>query len=111
MTIAYEKRGYRDLAREGPPVRFEVRVRETDLWIRAPKDLAKESRELVLQYRSQLEGMIAKHPEFASSLGPWFPDGPCPPLCGKWPGQGPGQASAPWRRWRARSPNLWAGIF
>jgi hypothetical protein len=45
-------------------------VKETDLLVRAKKDLSRETREAVLTYRHQIEAYIAAHPEFARSLVP-----------------------------------------
>ncbi|MCE5334488.1 MAG: UPF0280 family protein [Desulfobacteraceae bacterium] len=59
-------------------VSFQVRYRETDLWIRARKNLEKEAAEAVLNSRLQLEGYIASRPEFLRSLGP-LPDDPLAP--------------------------------
>jgi hypothetical protein len=45
-------------------------VKETDLLVRAKKDLSRETRESVLKYRHQLETYITLHPEFQRSLLP-----------------------------------------
>jgi hypothetical protein len=59
---------------------FQVKYRETDLWIRARRNLEREASEAVLSCRLQLEGYIAKHPDFLKSLSP-LPDDPlAPPL-------------------------------
>lgn len=59
---------------------FQVKYRETDLWIRARKHLEKEAAEAVLNCRLQLEEYIAMHREFLVSLSP-LPDDPlAPPL-------------------------------
>ncbi|MHC1726771.1 MAG: UPF0280 family protein [Syntrophobacteraceae bacterium] len=61
-------------------VSFQVKYRETDLWIRARRSLEKEAMEAVLNCRLQLEKYIASHQEFLSSLSP-LPDDPlAPPL-------------------------------
>jgi len=49
---------------------FEVVVQETDLLVRAERDLSKETREAVLKYRHQLETYIALNPDFQKSLVP-----------------------------------------
>ena len=49
---------------------FEVVVQETDLFVRAERDLSKETREAVLKYRHQLETYIALNPDFQKSLVP-----------------------------------------
>ena len=66
----YEERTYHDLVKTDDLVKFEVIVKETDLLIRAEKDLSREAREAVLKYRHQLETYISLHPEFQRSLVP-----------------------------------------
>jgi len=66
----YEERTYRDRVRTADLINFEVMVRETDLLVRAKKDLTHETRESVLKYRHQLETYIAGRPEFQKSLIP-----------------------------------------
>ena len=66
----YEERTYRNLVKTDDLVRFEVIVKETDLLVRAERDLSRETRESVLKYRHQLETYIAANPEFQKSLSP-----------------------------------------
>jgi ApbE superfamily uncharacterized protein (UPF0280 family) len=66
----YEPRTYRNLIKTDDLIKFEVMVKETDLLVRAEKDLSKEVREWVLEYRRQLETYILLHPEFQRSLVP-----------------------------------------
>jgi ApbE superfamily uncharacterized protein (UPF0280 family) len=66
----YEKRTYRSLIKTDNLVQFEVIVKETDLLIRAEKDLSREARESVLKYRRHLETYIEMNPEFQKSLVP-----------------------------------------
>jgi len=66
----FEKRTYRNLVKTNDLVKFEVMVKETDLLVRAERDLSKETRESVLKYRHQLETYIAMKPEFQNSLIP-----------------------------------------
>ena len=66
----YEKRTYRNLVKTADLVKFEVMVKETDLLVRAERDLSRETRESVLKYRHQLETYITMNPEFQSSLIP-----------------------------------------
>ncbi|MFB3885534.1 MAG: UPF0280 family protein [Thermodesulfobacteriota bacterium] len=66
----YEERVYRNLVKTDDLVKFEVMVKETDLLVRAERDLANETREAVLKYRYQLETYIEKRPEFQTSLIP-----------------------------------------
>jgi hypothetical protein len=59
---------------------FQVKYRETDLWIRARRNLEKEAMEGVLSCRHQLEQYIESHGNFLRSLEP-LPDDPlAPPL-------------------------------
>ncbi len=59
---------------------FQVRYRQTDLWIRAGTDLRKEARDIVISCRHQLETYIAHRPEFLESLQPIAPDPLAPKL-------------------------------
>ena len=76
----YEERTYRDRVRTADLINFEVMVRETDLLVRAKKDLTHETRELVLKYRHQLETYIAGRPEFQKSLIPIHDDAFAPEI-------------------------------
>jgi uncharacterized protein len=66
----YEERTYRELVKTDDLVKFEVVVKETDLLIRAEKDLSTEARGSILKYRHQLETYIAMNPAFQKSLVP-----------------------------------------
>ena len=70
----YEKRTYRNLVRTDDLVKFEVIVKETDLLVRAERDLSEETRQSVLQYRHQLETYITMNPGFQQSLVPLADD-------------------------------------
>ncbi len=74
----YEERTYRNLVKTDDLTNFEVIVRETDLLVRAEKDLSKETRNSILKYRHQLETYIAMHPEFAETLLPFEEDAYAP---------------------------------
>ena len=69
-----EKRTYRNLVKTDDLVKFEVMFKETDLLVRAERDLSREARESVLKYRHQLETYIAMKPEFQKSLIPLVDD-------------------------------------
>lgn len=66
----YEKRTYRNLVKTDDLIKFEVIVKETDLLIRAEKDLSNEALESVLKYRHQIEKYIEMNQEFRTSLVP-----------------------------------------
>ncbi len=51
-------------------VSFQVKYRETDLWIRARRSLEREAMTSVLSYRRQLERYIEQAPDFMTSLAP-----------------------------------------
>jgi hypothetical protein len=57
-----------------------VRVKETDLLIRAQRPFEKESRDLVLKHRMPLERYIGDHPGFVHRLTPLPPDPMAPPI-------------------------------
>lgn len=65
-----EPRSYRHWVEGKDLAAFTVTVKETDLYIRAAANLQRKARRLVLKYREQMEGYIAKHPEFQTSLEP-----------------------------------------
>ncbi len=65
-----EPRSYRHWVEGKDLAAFTVTVKETDLYIRAAANLQRKARRLVLKYREQLEGYIARHPEFQTSLEP-----------------------------------------
>ena len=76
----YEERTYRNTVRTDDLKNFEVIVKETDLLVRAERDLSRETRESILKYRHQLETYIAMHPEFVRSLVPLNEDPYAPEL-------------------------------
>lgn len=76
----YEPRTYRHRLLDDDFVSFQVQVKETDLWIKARKDLADEARDLIIRYRYQIEQYISLHPEFFHSLTPLPEDPWAPPI-------------------------------
>ena len=77
---SYRKRTYRSLVDPGELVSFAVRIRETDLHILAGQDLREEANAAVFQYRSHLEGYIARYPQFMTALAPLPTDPTAPPI-------------------------------
>jgi len=61
-------------------VGFEVKVRETDLWIGAQRDLTSQARDLVIQSRRPLEAYVEAHPDFLGVLHPLSDDPLAPPI-------------------------------
>lgn len=66
----YEIRAYRNLVKTDDLVQFEVIFKETDLLIRADKNLFWEAKASVVKYRHQIETYIDMNPSFQKSLIP-----------------------------------------
>lgn len=75
----YESRTYRDKTATRGLVSFNVTVQETDLRVSSERDLSEETRDLVVEYRRQLESYILTHPDFLTTLTSYQPD-PYAPL-------------------------------
>lgn len=81
MAYLEPERFYRfDHQRKHGWVSFQARYRETDLWIRARRDLKNEALESVLSVRRQIELYIGEHPSFLTALGPMSEDPLAPPI-------------------------------
>lgn len=65
-----EPRTYRHWVESRDLVKFNVTVRETDLYISAAANLQRKARRIVLKYRQQLEGYVKREPAFLASLEP-----------------------------------------
>jgi ApbE superfamily uncharacterized protein (UPF0280 family) len=66
----YEPRLYRHWVKSGDLISFNVTVKETDLFIRAKRNLKRKTLKEVLKYRTLLEKYIERHPEFLTALEP-----------------------------------------
>ena len=66
----YVPREYRHWVKANDLVSFNIIVKETDLFIRATRNLQKQALALVLQYRATLEKYIRLYPDFFTSLVP-----------------------------------------
>lgn len=66
----YEFRFYRDWVAKSGLVSFQVAVRESDLMVRARRDLRHPAEELLIEARRQIEEEIARRPNFLESLSP-----------------------------------------
>ena len=66
----YEPRTYRHWVKGKDLIPFNVVVKETDLYIRASRNLKSKALKLVLKYRDTLERYIERHPSFLTSLTP-----------------------------------------
>jgi len=76
----YEPRTYRDWVSDKDLVSFAVVVKETDLHIRAGRDLSAQAQEAVKRYRADLEGYIKAHPIFLTALKPLEVEEDAPPI-------------------------------
>lgn len=64
----YQPRVYRHWVKDADLVSFNVVVKQTDLYIRARRNLEKKALKSVLKHRSCLEGYIEHHPLFLTTL-------------------------------------------
>lgn len=67
----YQPRTYRHWTADDGLVSFNVVVKETDLYIRATRNLEAEAIESVIKHRTPLEEYIGSHPLFLHSLEPY----------------------------------------
>jgi len=66
----YQPRFYREWTKDKDLVSFSVVVKETDLYVRARRNLKRKALKAVLKYRALLEKYIERHPEFLTALEP-----------------------------------------
>ncbi|MDD5427829.1 MAG: UPF0280 family protein [Candidatus Omnitrophica bacterium] len=66
----FKERAYRDWVDSEDLVSFEVKERETDLFIMAARNLTDQARGSILACRADIERYIRKDPEFYTSLAP-----------------------------------------
>jgi ApbE superfamily uncharacterized protein (UPF0280 family) len=66
----YEKRTYRHDIKDLDLISFQAVVKETDLYIRASRDLSVEAVAAIKEVREPLERYILEHPIFLHSLAP-----------------------------------------
>jgi hypothetical protein len=66
----YQPKVYRHWIESKDLAAFTVKVKETDLYIRATSNLQRKAGRIVLKYRRQLEKYIEQYPEFQASLKP-----------------------------------------
>jgi len=76
----YELRTYRDWVNDKELVSFSVVVKETDLHIRARRDLSAEALAATQRYRADLESYIKSHPIFLTTLKPFQVEQDAPPI-------------------------------
>ena len=66
----YEPRTYRYLVKDTDLVSFTVVIKQTDLLVRASRNLKDKAKRIVAKYRRIIEKYIEQHPAFLSSLEP-----------------------------------------
>ncbi len=64
----YQPRTYRHWVKDADLVSFDVTVRETDLHIRASRNLRRKAHKAVEKYRDAIERYIERYPAFLTSL-------------------------------------------
>jgi uncharacterized protein len=74
----YQERTYRNLVEKENRPAFRAVVKESDLFVHAPRELENLARELILQHRGYIESYIARYPEFVETLSPWCINDPAP---------------------------------
>jgi ApbE superfamily uncharacterized protein (UPF0280 family) len=65
-----QPRTYRNWIRDGDLTSFHVAVKETDLYLRAKRNLREEALRAILEYRTSLEQYIELHPHFLTAMEP-----------------------------------------
>jgi ApbE superfamily uncharacterized protein (UPF0280 family) len=66
----YQPRSYRHWVKDKDLLSFTVVVKESDLCVRATRNLSRKTLKVLLKYRAPLEGYIQRYPEFLASLSP-----------------------------------------
>ncbi len=70
MSNKYVKREYRRYMKADDLIGFPVKIKESDLYIFAERDLEKEARKILEYYRNQIEKYIKEDPLFNITLEP-----------------------------------------
>ena len=65
-----EPRFYRHWIKDDDLVSFELTVKQTDLYLRARRNLKDKALDSVLKHRGSLESYVARHPIFLTTLQP-----------------------------------------
>jgi ApbE superfamily uncharacterized protein (UPF0280 family) len=66
----YEPRFYRDWSKDKDLISFTVAVKESDLYVRATRNLSRKALKVLLKHRASLEEYIEQQPAFLTSLEP-----------------------------------------
>ncbi len=77
---SYKVRDYRIRSQADGLRGMQVKIKETDLHIQADSNVGQRAKELIVEYRHQLEAHIGARPSFFTSLAPLSKDYSAPPL-------------------------------
>ena len=78
--IEYKERKYRNLIEGKDLISFQVKEAESDLYIRANQELSLYTRQMLSNFRGQIESYIDSHPLFKSTLLPYSQDKKAPEI-------------------------------
>ncbi len=78
--IEYKERKYRNLIEGKDLIPFQVKEAESDLYIKANQELSFYARQMLLNFRGQIESYIDSHPLFKSTLLPYSQDKKAPEI-------------------------------
>lgn len=76
----YQPRIYRTVCQQGALVSFNVTVKESDLFIRAERELSKQTLEILNKLRNDIKSYIAINQSFLTSLSPIKVSDPAPSI-------------------------------
>jgi len=77
---AYQPRTYRHWIKDEDLISFTIAIKESDLYIRATRNLSRKALKVLQKHRASLEAYIAGHPEFLTSLEPVRTGGDAPQI-------------------------------
>src|SRR5680860_1635940 len=78
--IEYKERKYRNLIEEKDLISFQIKEEESDLFIRTNQELSFYARQMVSNFRKQIENYIYSYPLFKSTLLPYSQDKKAPEI-------------------------------
>ncbi|OGO02509.1 MAG: thiamine biosynthesis protein ApbE [Chloroflexi bacterium RBG_13_53_26] len=76
----YQPRFYRHWVKDKDLVSFSVVLEESDLYVRARRNLRRKTLKVLMRHRASLEGYIERCPEFLTSLEPVAVGEDAPPI-------------------------------
>lgn len=78
--MEYKERKYRNLIEGKDLISFQIKEKESDLFIRADQELSFYARQVVSDFRKQIENYIYSHPLFQNTLFPYSQDKKAPEI-------------------------------